>query len=447
MFWLVLAAAHAADVAPKIDFERYTLDNGLEVILSVDHHVPLVAVDIWYHVGAGNEVPGRSGFAHLFEHVMFQGSRNVPEDTYFQFLEGAGATTVNGTTDFDRTNYFETVPSNQLELALWLESDRMGFLLDTLTQERLDNQIEVVRKERQQSIENVPYGTAQERYFQLLFPAPHPYHGVVIGSHEDLANATLDDVRSFFKTYYPPNNATLVIVGDFEPSAAKTLVEKYFGPIPKAAPPPGLVIKTEKIAAERREALTDEVELALVSFGWLTSRPFEAGDAELTLGASILGNGKASRLYTALVRDQQIADEVNAYQYPLTQGSVFGVDVKGKPGVTVEALEKAAWEVIDSMRTTPPTADEVAGALRKWQARTLRGLELLGGFGGKADVLNYYNQMAGDPAYLPKDFARMAAVTPEAIQKNFAEQIGKDNRVVVTVTPKQKAVADAGGAK
>ena len=447
MIWLVLAAAQAADVAPKIDFERYTLDNGLEVILSVDHHVPLVAVDTWYHVGAGNEVPGRSGFAHLFEHVMFQGSRNVPEDTYFQFLEGAGATTVNGTTDFDRTNYFETVPSNQLELALWLESDRMGFLLDTLTQERLDNQIDVVRKERQQSIENMPYGTAQERFFQLLFPAPHPYHGVVIGSHEDLANATLDDVRSFFKTYYPPNNATVVIVGDFEPSAVKALVEKYYGPIPKAAPPPGLVIKTEKIAAERREALTDEVELPLVSFGWLTSRPFEAGDAELTLGASILADGKASRLYTELVRDQQIADEVNAMQYGLTQGSVFWVDVKGKPGVGVDALEQAAWEVIDSMRTTPPTADEVAGALRKWQARTLRGLELLGGFGGKADVLNYYNQMAGDPAYLPKDFARMAAVTPEAIQKNFADQIKKDNRVVVTVTPKQKAVADAGGAK
>jgi zinc protease len=207
------------------------------------------------------------------------------------------------------------------------------------------------------------------------------------------------------------------------------------------------VIKTEKIEAERREAMTDEVELPMVSFGWLSSRPFEAGDAELTLGASILGNGKASRLYTALVRDQQIADEVNAYQYPLTQGSVFGVDVKGKPGVSVDALEQAAWAVIESMHTTPPTEDEVAGALRKWQGRTLRGLEVLGGFGGKADVLNYYNQMAGDPDYLPRDFARMAAVKPAAIQQVFADQIGKNNRVVVTVTPKEKAVADAGGAK
>jgi zinc protease len=447
MLWLALAAAHAADVAPNIEFERYTLDNGLEVLLSIDHHVPLVAVDTWYHVGAGNEVPGRSGFAHLFEHIMFQGSRNIAEDTYFQYLEGAGATMVNGTTDFDRTNYFETVPSNQLELALWLESDRMGYLLDTLSQERLDNQIGVVRKERQQSIENVPYGMAQEKFFQLLFPAPHPYHGVVIGSHEDLEHATLDDVRNFFKTYYVPNNATLVIVGDVDPTAVKALVQKYYGPIPKAAPPPGLVIKTQRIDAERREAMTDEVELPMVSFGWLSSRPFEPGDAELTLGASILGNGKASRLYTALVRDQQIADEVNAYQYPLTQGSVFGVDVKGKPGVSVDALEKAAWEVIDSMNTTPPTPDELAGALRKWQGRTLRGLEVLGGFGGKADTLNYYNQMAGDAAYLPKDFARMTAVTPEAIQKTFAEQIRQNNRVVVTVTPKEKAVADAGGAK
>jgi zinc protease len=447
MLWLVLSAAHAADITPRIEFERYTLANGLEVILSVDHHVPLVAVDTWYHVGGGNEVPGRSGFAHLFEHIMFQGSRNVPEDTYFQFLEGAGATMVNGTTDFDRTNYFETLPSNQLDLALWLESDRLGFLLDTLTQERLDNQIGVVRKERQQSTENVPYGMAQERFFQLLFPEPHPYHGVVIGSHEDLEHATLEDVRNFFKTYYVPNNATLVIVGDFEPSAVKALVEKYYGPIPKAPPPPGLVIETDSIKSERREAMTDEVELPMVSFGWITSLPFEPGDAELTLGASILGNGKASRLYTALVHDQQIAAEVNAYQYDLLQGSVFGVDVKGKPGVTVDALEKATWAVIETMSAAPPTPDEVAGALRKWQARTLRGLELLGGFGGKADVLNYYNQMAGDPDYLPKDFARMAAVTPDGIHKTFADQIRADNRVVVTVTPKEKAVADAGGAK
>ncbi len=211
---------------------------------------------------------------------------------------------------------------------------------------------------------------AQERFFQLLFPEPHPYHGVVIGSHEDLENATLDDVKSFFKTYYVPNNATLVIVGDFEPSAVKALVEKYYGPIPKAAPPPGLVIKTETIQAERREAMTDEVELPMVSFGWLTSRPFEAGDAELTLGASILGNGKASRLYTELVRDQQIADQVNAYQYPLTQGSVFGVDVKGKPGVSVETLEKAVWDVdrFDAHDARPTArrgrgrAPEMAGA-------------------------------------------------------------------------------------
>ena len=273
---LLPAAALAADLAPELPVERYTLPNGLEVLLHPDARVPLVAVNIWYHVGAKNEVAGRSGFAHLFEHIMFQGSRNVAEDTFFQYLEGAGAPLVNGTTDFDRTNYFETVPSSQLELALWLESDRMGWLLDTLTQERLDNQKAVVRKERQQSTENVPYGVAEERYFQLLFPAPHPYNGVVIGSHADLEAATLDDVKGFFRTFYVPNNATLAVVGDYDPATIKPLVEKYFGSIPGGAEPPPLDVKTEPIVGERRVALTDEVELPKVYMGWMRAREREA---------------------------------------------------------------------------------------------------------------------------------------------------------------------------
>jgi zinc protease len=433
--------AVASDVTPKVAFEKYELPNGLEVILSEDHRLPLVSVEIWYHVGAKNEVPGRSGFAHLFEHIMFQGSRDVAEDTYFKYLESAGASLINGTTDFDRTNYFETVPSNQLDLALWLESDRMGFLLDTLTQERLDNQKAVVRKERQQSTENVPYGVAEERFFQALYPAPHPYNGVVIGSHADLEAATLDDVKGFFRTYYVPNNATVAIVGDFDPAAIKDTVSRYFGSIPKAAEPPPLQLKPALHTQETRLALTDEVELAKVYFGWVSPPAFQPGDAELQLAANVLAGDKASRLSKALVLDQQIAAAVKAYQYPLTLGSAFVVEVQGRPGQTPDALEKAAWPIIEGMRNAPVSPEELARGLRQWQSSTLRGLEALGGFGGRADLLNYYNHHLGDPDYLAKDFARFASVTPAAIQKVFQDNIKAETRVVVHVSPV------AGGAK
>jgi zinc protease len=439
---LATLVAHATP-APELPFEKYTLPNGLEVILSPDHRVPLVATDLWYHVGAGNEVPGRSGFAHLFEHVMFQGSRNVEEDAYFRYLEGVGAPMVNGTTDFDRTNYFETVPSNQLELALWLESDRMGFLLDTLTQERLDGQIAVVRKERQQSTEDVPYGIADEELYKLLFPAPHPYHGNVIGSHEDLEAATLEDVRAFFGTWYAPNNATLVICGDIDVAKTKQLVEKYFGSIPSHDEPPTLVITTKPLTAERRADLTDEVELPRVTFAWLTAPVLTPGDADLQLAAIVLAQGKASRMYDALVRQQQIAQNVSASQYSLTQGSVFQVQVTGKPGTTVKALEAAAWAEIEKFVSNPPTQTELAAANRRWQAGMLRGLESIGGFDGKADILNFYNQHKGDPGYLDEDFAAHAAVTPESVKKYLSE-LRADNRVVVTVTP---ATVATGGAR
>ena len=446
MLTSLLSLALAADPPPELEFEKYTLANGLEVVLSEDHRVPLVSVELWYHVGADKETAGRSGFAHLFEHIMFQGSRNIAEDTYFQYLEGAGATMVNGTTDFDRTNYFETVPSNQLELALWLESDRMGFLLDTLSQERLDNQRAVVRKERQQSTENVPYGVAEEQFFKLLFPAPHPYNGVVIGSHADLEAATLDDVKGFFRTWYAPNNATIAIVGDYDPATIKAQVEKYFGTVVGGAEPPAPAVKTEPITAERRVALTDEVELPKVYLGWITSPIFTPGDADLTLAATVLAGDKSSRLYTALVHDQQIAQSVKAYQYPLGLGSVFAIEILGKPGQSPDALEKAAWTVVDGLRTAAPTADEVSRAQRQWQAESVRQLELLGGFGGRSNILNYYNHHTGDPGYLPKDWARFEAVTPASLQKAFSEQIRAENRVVVHVTPVPAAADAAGGA-
>jgi len=440
---LLPSLAHASGLTAELPYQEFHLDNGLQVLLVEDHRLPLVSLDTWYHVGAKNEVQGRTGFAHLFEHIMFQGARDIPEDTWFPMLEGAGASMVNGTTDFDRTNYFETLPSNQLELALWMESDRMGFLLDTLTQERLDNQRDVVRKERQQSTENVPYGIAEEHFFKALFPAPHPYNGVVIGSHADLEAATLDDVKGFFSTYYAPNNATLVIVGDIDPETTKALVSKYYGDIPRVADPPALDVKTEPITGERREALTDDVELPKVYLGWVTSPAFQPGDAELTLAADVLAQGKSSRLYTALVEKQQIAQSVNAYQYPLSLGSVFAIEILGKPGQDPQKLEDAAWSVVQQLEKDGPTDAEVTRAVHTWEAGTLRGLEALGGFGGKADVLNYYNQHTGDPGYLPKDIARMEAVTAASMKDVLNQQIRTDDRVVVHVTP----AAAAGGDK
>jgi zinc protease len=436
--------APAPSPAPTIAFEKYTLANGLEVILSPDHRLPLVAIDIWYHVGAGYEVAGRSGFAHLFEHIMFQGSRNVPEDQFFPLLEGAGATFTNGTTDFDRTNYLETVPSNQFELALWLESDRMGFLLDTLSQERLDNQKAVVRKERQQSIENVPYGAGEEQFYKLLFPAPHPYNGVVIGSHEDLEAATLDDVKAFFRQWYLPNNATLVVCGDYDEATVKATLEKYFGNIPSGPEPTVTTQMVPPLTTEKRASYTDNVELPKVYMGWVTAPAFQPGDAELQLGAAILADGKSSRLYRELVEKKQIAQSVKAYQYPLTYGSLFAVEVVGKADQTPAKLEAEAWQVIEGLRAAPPSAQELSRAWTQQQARVLRGLEEIGGFSGKADILDYYNHHVGDPGYLAKDFARFEAVTPEAVQKAMAAAIRQDNRAVVDIVPAKKS---EGGAK
>src|SRR3954462_5032474 len=263
---LAAALVAAAAALPHIPFEKYQLPNGLTVLLSEDHRAPVVGVDLWYHVGAVNERPGRSGFAHLFEHLMFQGSKHLQGDERIVFatLERNGATNLNGTTEFDRTNYFETMPKDRLELALWLESDRMGFLLDAVDQKKLDAQRDVVRNERRQSIENVPYGRAEERLVQLLYPQPNPYFGYVIGSHEDLQAASLEDVKEFFRTYYSPSNASLALVGDFKIAEAKALVEKYFGPIVRGPGKPPVAAKTGRLAKEQREVLRDQVQLAKV---------------------------------------------------------------------------------------------------------------------------------------------------------------------------------------
>src|SRR5258707_8241630 len=306
---------------PTIKFEKYTLPNGLVVILSEDHRLPLVSTNIWYHVGPANELPGRTGFARLFEHMMFEGSKHVPGNGHIRFLEGAGASDLNGTTDFDRTNYFETLPSNQLELALWLESDRMGYLPDRLDQASLTNQQDVVRNERRQSIENSPYGIVKEAVFHRLFPKGHPYYADVMGSHADIQAAKVEDVRNFFKLYYAPNNASLAIVGDFDPAKAKQLVEKYFGPLKRGAPVPKIAAVTPPITAERRAVIHDQVELPRVYEAWLTSPIFKPRYALADLASDILGGGKSSRLYKKLVYEKQIALDVSVSQNSLILGS------------------------------------------------------------------------------------------------------------------------------
>ncbi len=339
--------AASAVVAPQIKYEKYTLKNGLGVILAEDHRLPLVAVDLWYHVGPANEHAGRTGFAHLFEHMMFEGSLHVGSKEHDRYLEAAGASDINGTTDFDRTNYFETLPSNQLELALWLESDRMGYLLGKIDQERLANQRDVVRNERRQSVENTPYGLVEEELFHQLFPKNHPYYADVIGSHRDVEAAQLDDVREFFRQYYSPNNASLTITGDINPAQAKVWVEKYFGSIPAGPPVPKITAQPPQITAERRSKITDQVELPRIYMGWIMPSIFQPGDAESDLLAHILGVGKTSRLYKALVYDKQIAQDVSVQNSNLRLGSVLELQVTAKPGVKPEDLEKAIDEQLE----------------------------------------------------------------------------------------------------
>jgi zinc protease len=426
-----VAAKPAPLEVPQLRFEKYKLDNGLEVIFSEDHRLPMVAVNLWYHVGPANELPGRTGFAHLFEHMMFEGSRHVQGSSHWHFLEAAGASDINGTTDFDRTNYFETLPSNQLELALWLESDRMGYLPDKLDQASLSNQQDVVRNERRQSTENTPYGIVEEGLYHQIFPKEHPYYASVIGSHLDIQSAKLEDVRNFFKLYYAPNNASLAIVGDFNPEKARELVEKYFGPLKRGEDVPKIKTSTPPITSERRAIIQDNVQLPRVSMAWLTSPIFKPGDAEASLAASILGGGKSSRLYKKLVYEKQIALGVSATQQSLTLGSIFEIQATARPGVKPEDLEAAINAELESMRTSGPSSTELARAQNVIESRIIAGLETLGGFGGVADRLNSYNHYLGTPDFLAADIGRYESASIQSVQAFAQGQLGAKQRVVV----------------
>ena len=425
----------AAAALPTIKYEKYALPNGLEVILSEDHRLPLVSTDLWYHVGPANELSGRTGFAHLFEHMMFEGSKHVPGNAHIRFLEGAGASDLNGTTDFDRTDYFETLPANQLELALWLESDRMGYLPDRLDQASLTNQQDVVRNERRQSIENSPYGIVEEGVFHLLFPKGHPYYADVMGSHADIQAAKLEDVRNFFKLYYAPNNASLAIVGDIDPAQVKQLVDKYFAPLKRGAPVPKITAVTPPITAERRAVIHDDVELPRVYMAWITSPIFKPGDADADLTSEILGGGKSSRLYKKLVYQKQIALEVSASQQSLMLGSVFEIVVTARPGHTADEMEKSVDEELAEFRKSGPTTVELERARNGTETGMIEGLERLGGFGGVADRLNEYNHYLGNPGYFPQDVHRYDAATTASIRAFAENQLKPTARVVVYGVP------------
>jgi zinc protease len=445
----VAPIANAADTlppakplkVPELKYEKFVLPNGLVVLTHEDHRLPLVAVDLWYHVGPLNERPGRTGFAHLFEHMMFEGSEHVGEKAHFKYLEGAGATDINGTTDFDRTNYFETVPSNQLELALWLESDRMGFLLEGLDRVKLTNQRDVVRNERRQG-EGTPYELADEQVFHMLFPQQHPYYGSVIGSHADIEAARINDIRDFHQLFYTPNNASIAIAGDFNPTQLKAFLTKYFGPIPKGPAVEPVSVKTPPITAQKRATVTDAVQLPRLSVAWLTPPVFTQGDAETDLLVHILGSGKASRLYRKLVYEQQVAQSVNCGLQPLKLGSVASCDITAKPGVTLDTLEAALWKEVASLQSDGPTQAEVDRARTVDVTGKIIGLQRLGGFGGVADTLDRYNQFLDDPGYLPKDIARYQAVTTASVKQAAGKYLGKDQSVVVDCVPGKKVVDD-----
>jgi len=433
------AQVPAAGSLPTIEFEKITLDNGLEVILSQDDSLPLVAVNLWYHVGPANESEGRTGFAHLFEHMMFQGSKHIPADQHFPLLEAAGATGVNSTTGYDRTNYYETVPSNQLELALWLESDRMGYLLELIDQSALSNQQDVVRNERRLRVENEPYGMADEELFQTIFPAGHPYYGNVIGSHQDIQAAQLEDVRDFFQEYYAPNNASLAIVGDFDRDRTVALVEEYFGTLWRGPDVPAAAAETPPITEERRREVPSRVELPSVYMGWLTAPLYAPGDAEADVAAQILGGGRSSRLYKALVYDQQIAQNVQVFQQSMSLGSVFQVRATARPGYTAADLEQAIDSVLALFLQAPPTPEEMQRAVNAFETGVVGQLE---GLGGVANRLNTYNHYLGDPDYLAEDIDRYRVVTPEDVQAFARERLQPSARAVIHAVPGEPALFD-----
>ncbi|MBW8862806.1 MAG: insulinase family protein [Acidobacteria bacterium] len=416
----------------NISFTKHTLANGLDVLLHEDHACPIVAVNLWYHVGSKNERPGHTGFAHLFEHLMFEGSQHHDKG-YFTPLQGAGAT-LNGSTNADRTNYWEVVPAGALELALWMESDRMGYLLPALTEAKFSNQRDVVLNERRQNYENRPYGLAPMALLAALFPDQHPYHWTTIGEIADLQAVQLDEVHAFFRRYYHPANASIALAGDIHSADALALVDQYFGEID-----PGDDVEPVRAAAalagDVRIQFEDRVELPRLYLAWLTPAMFADGDAELDLATDLLANGKTSRLYRRLVFEERLATDVSASQNSREIAGYAQITATAAPGHALGEIEQVIVEEIERLAADGPTDEEIDRGRVQAEAQFMFRLQTVGGFGGKSDQLNAYNVFLQDPAYFDRDLARYQVVTNASLQEVVRRQLDPARRVTLSIVP------------
>jgi zinc protease len=416
-----------------LPYAKRTLSNGLDVIVHEDHHVPIVAVNVWYHVGSKNEQPGRTGFAHLFEHLMFEGSAHH-NTGYFPPIQRAGGL-LNGSTNTDRTNYWEVVPTSAVDLALWMESDRMGYLLPAVTPDRFETQRDVVLNERRQNYENRPYGFALMALVAALFPAHHPYNWPTIGSAEDLRAMRLEDVQAFFRAYYHPSNASLTLAGDIDTDRAFDLAERYFGELP-AGPRPAPVHAAAEVTSEGRLLLEDRVEMPRLYMAWLSPAMYAAGDAEMDLLGDLLANGKTSRLYRTLVYERRVALDVSAYQSSRELAGFFLLVATAAPGQSLSELETLIDIELQALTESGPTESEMERARAQVEAHFIYRLQTVGGFGGKSDQLNAYNVMRGDPGFFGKDLARYRDASAAAVRDTARRVLGFDRRVLLSVVPR-----------
>jgi len=428
--------------AIELPYTKRTLANGLDVVVHEARHVPIVAVNLWYHVGSKNERPGRTGFAHLFEHLMFEGSEHH-NTGFFMPLQQAGAL-LNGSTNTDRTNYWEVVPTGALELALWMESDRMGYLLPALTPERFETQRDVVLNERRQNYENRPYGLALMALTSALYPPDHPYHWLTIGAADDIRAMQFEDVQAFFRTYYHPANASLALAGDIDTARAFELADKYFGEIP-GGQPPHPVEASASLTRELRLMLEDRVELPRIYMAWHSPAMFAAGDAEADLLADLLANGKTSRLYRTLVYDERVALDVSAFQHSRELGSFFLLASTAAPGRSLTDIAAIIDREIQQIADEGPTDDEMERGTAQAEAHFMYRLQTVGGFGGKSDQLNTYNVFLGDPDFFAADLARYRDATRGSVRAAAREYLAFDRRVLLSIVPRgQAALALAG---
>ncbi|MGH9201257.1 MAG: M16 family metallopeptidase [Vicinamibacterales bacterium] len=416
-----------------LPFTKRTLANGLDVVVHEDHHVPIVAVNLWYHVGSKNERPGRTGFAHLFEHLMFEGSEHH-NSGYFPPLQQAGAL-LNGSTNADRTNYWEVVPTSAIDRALWMESDRMGYLLPALTRQRFETQRDVVLNERRQNYENRPYGLATMAISEGLFPADHPYRWPTIGAIEDLRAMELEDVREFFRTYYHPGNASLVLAGDIDTGRAFDLAETYFGEILTGVRP-APIRASATLAGERRLVHEDRVELPRLYMAWHSPAMFAPGDAEMDLVADLLANGKTSRLYRTLVYERRVALDVSAAQHSRELSGFFMLVVTVAPDGSLTDIASLVDDELQHVAREGPTDAEMERAEAQAEAHFLYRLQTVGGFGGKSDQLNAYNVLLGDPGFFSADLDRFRQATPATVRAAAAEYCHPERRVVLSIVPR-----------